>query len=61
MDRSSNLKAGCKKDAIHNAFDTICHVLISVAAIVYVIFFQSCPVMVNTVRSLPLEQLSGTL
>ena len=54
-DGSSNLKAGCKKDAIHDAFDTV-YVICSSQwppNILLQFFFQSCPVLVATLRSLP--------
>ena len=46
MDESSNLKAGRKKDVVHDAFDAI-----------YVLYNEKnlCPLMVDTVRSLPPE------
>ena len=53
LDKSSNLKAGCKKDAIYDAFDTI---YVSYSHIsrrnILCNFFQSCPVIYATVRSL---------
>ena len=56
LDKSSNLKAGCKKDAIYDAFDTI---YVSYSHIsrrnILCNFFQSCPVIYATVRSLPPE------
>ena len=42
LDEYSNLKAECKKDVVHDAFDAIYVsyiILITAAAIFYVIFF----------------------
>ena len=53
---SSKLKVGCKKDAIHDTFYVLC-VMYSYQQLQYV--FQSCPVMVDTVRSLHKQPEGG--
>ena len=55
MDESSNLKAGCKKDVVRDAFDAIYVSYIDNrrSGDFLCIFFHLRPVMVDTVRSLP--------
>ena len=56
LDESSNLKAGCKKDVVRDAFDAIYVSYIDNRSRDFLcIFFHLCPVMVDTVRSLPPE------
>ena len=54
LDESSNLKAGCKKDVVHDAFDAIYVSYIDNRSRDFFLFYL-CPVMVDTVRSLPPE------
>ena len=55
LDESSNLKAGCKKDVVHDAFGTIYVSYIDNRSRDFYVFFHLRPVMVmvDTVRSLP--------
>ena len=57
LDESSNLKAGCKKDVVYDAFDAIYVSYIDNrrSGDFLCIFFHLRPVMVDTVRSLPPE------
>ena len=57
LDESSNLKAGCKKDVVHDAFDAIYVSYIDNRSCDFlcIFFFHLRPVMVDTVRSLPPE------
>ena len=56
LDGSSNPKAGCKKDAFHDAFDTIYVPYIHISnRNILCNFFLSCPIMVDFVRPLPPE------
>ena len=56
LDESSNLKAVCKKDVVHDAFDAIYVSYIDNRSRNFLcIFFHLRPVMVDTVRSLPPE------
>ena len=56
LDESSNLRAGCKKDAIHDAFDAIYKSCIHNSSRNFLCnFFHPRPVMVAIVCSLPLE------
>ena len=53
---SSNLKAGCRTDAVHDAFDAICMSCIHNRSREFLRnFFHLRPVMVAVVRSLPPE------
>ena len=53
LDESSNLKAGCKKDVIHDAFDAIYVSYIHNRSAI--LSFHLRPVMVDIVHSLPPE------
>ena len=55
LDESSNLKAGCKKDVVHDAYDAIyvSYYIDNRSHDFLCIFFHLRPVMVETVRSLP--------
>ena len=57
LDESSNLKAGYKKDVVHDAFDAIYVSCIhNRSHDFFMYFFHLCLVMVNIVHSLPPEQ-----
>ena len=56
LDESSNLKAGCKKDFVHDAFDAIYVSCVDNRSRDFLCnFFHLRPVMVDIVRSLPPE------
>ena len=56
LGESSNLKAGCKKDVVHDAFDAIYVSYIDNRSRDFLcVVFHLRPVMVDTVRSLPPE------
>ena len=56
LDESSNLRTGCKKDTIHDAFDAIYVSCIHNSSYKFLCnFFHSRPVMVAIIRSLPPE------